>query len=180
MLHDPAFSQLPEVKHWLSLYNHGPDICRYDEFDTTKLIRQKWPYPGSRITVSQLQKHVFEQAELLVSVGNILAFEHFMKAFVPPSSIDSDTIHSWGWLHDAQPVLERIITLIESLRTLDWQQNPNRMPDVLPKVLTYKLYLLPYPPFDASATELSAFANAVREFVRGSCGPGKLYHEELL
>lgn len=65
-LQDPTLHDLPEVKHWLSLYGHGPNINHYDGLNLVSLLRQDWPYPNSHITATQIQTHVYEQAELLL------------------------------------------------------------------------------------------------------------------
>lgn len=175
-LQDPVLRQLPEVKHWLSLYGHSPDINNYNSFNLTTLLRQDWPYPNSSITVSQIQDHLFEHAKLLLSINQPTAFENFIKSFQPYSW---GTIDSADRLKNAKPVLQRIISLIDSLRTPEWQRNPNRQPEVLPQTLKYRLWLLPYPGADAGEEKIIAFADAVRGFVEEITEPWKLYHEEL-
>jgi len=176
-LKDPTLRDLPEVKHWLSLYGHGPSINCYDGFNLTSLLRQDWLFPQSSITVTLIQNQVFEQAKLLLLTNNPTAFDMFINTFQPnryPGTIDTK-----DWLKNAKPVLQRIISLIDSLRTPEWQRNRKRQPEVLPQTLKYKLWLLPYPTADAEEAEFSTFVEAVRGFVSEISQPGKAYHEEL-
>jgi hypothetical protein len=173
-LEDPTLRDLPEVKHWLS---HRPYIASYDGFDLTSLLCTSWQFPKSSITVTQIQTHVFEQAKLLLLTNKLSAFDMFMITFQP--SRYTSTIDSPDSLKNAKPVLQRIISLIDSLRTPEWQRNHKRQPEILPQTLKYELWLLTYPTADAEEVELSTFAEAVRRFVREISQPGKVYHEEL-
>ncbi|PVH81541.1 hypothetical protein DL98DRAFT_531174 [Cadophora sp. DSE1049] len=178
-LQDPELIRLPEVSHWLSLCGHSdrPNIFNYIGFDITALLRQDWPYAESSITVTQLQAHKFQHAEVLVSRSNIQTFDRLLNSFAPPS--DPRAISSLDWLKNARPVLELIVAHIEFQRTPEWQQNLHREPKFLPSTLKPRLWLLPYPPTDASVLQLSAFVDSVRDILAEICKPGRLYHEEL-
>ncbi|KAH7391214.1 hypothetical protein BKA64DRAFT_677080 [Cadophora sp. MPI-SDFR-AT-0126] len=176
-LQDPDLILLPEVSHWLSLYGHRLNGSNYIGFDITALLRQDWPYAESSITVSQLQAHKFQHAEVLVFRSNIQKFDRLLDSFAPPS--DPGVISSLDWLKNARPVLELIVAHIAIQRTPDWQQNPHREPKFLPPTLKPRLWLLPYPPTGASVLQLSAFTDSVRDILAEICGPGRLYHEEL-
>lgn len=169
LLKDPNLRDHPETKHWLSLYGRGPDIFYTDGFNMVfSILRKPWNvHHPEGTTVPQVQHHVFEQAKALLSLGQLSEFENFMRAFEP-----SGTIVKADWLQNARPVLERIIMLVDSLRTPSWQRNPHRTPTVLPQMLKYKLLLLPY-------TNTITYAVGLREYVKMICRGGNAYHEYL-
>lgn len=129
-LQDPTLRDLPEVKHWLSLYGHRRYFASYDGFDLTSLLCTSWLFPKSSITVTQIQTHVFEQAKLLLLTNKPSEFDMFIITFQP--SRYTSTIDCPDSLKNAKPVLQRIISLIDSLRTPEWQRNHKRQPEILP------------------------------------------------
>jgi len=179
-LQEPAYRDLPETKHWLSLYGHGPDMFTSRNFNMVSFILRDTRYFNKhdrKTRIPQIQDYVFEQAKLLIYLNQPAKFEIFMQKF--EAGYNYYRNFTSDHLGDAKPVLKRIISFIDSLRTDEWQRNPNRQPEILPQTLNYRLILLPYPPHEANEQKCLVFAKAVRAFVREICKDGKAYHEDL-
>jgi hypothetical protein len=181
-LQDPVLRDLPETKHWLSLYGHDPNIYSFDNFHLSSLLRKSWdswvrPDPNPSITVSQIQEAVFEQAKLLIALNQTAIFESFMETFVTPYAFN--IISRPDWLGHGRFVLLRIISQVAWQRSLSWQRDPNRQSATLPNTLKYELLLLPYPTADGDETQVTKFVASLKGYLQHICREENAYHEEL-
>ena len=177
-LQQAAFRDLQESKHWLSLYGHGATLYKYDNFTLIWMLIKPLPEDTGRspagITSVQVQDYICAQAQALLLCPEPERFISFMAVFRRRYQDDFEKIM------DARPLVKRIIALIDSLRTPNWQRNPHRQPTELPSTLKHRLWLLPYPKADSPDPEqCNSFAQALTEFVAENSGPGKTYHDAL-
>lgn len=117
---------------------------------------------------------MFEQTTTLLHVHDV-NFTHwtdYLAVLEPPTHYQHQDNKN-AWVENCKPVLSRIITHIESIRTPEWQRDPNRHPAILPDTFQMKLWLLPYPHLpqsvQASGSDSELFAReilaALREIV---------------
>lgn len=78
-----------------------------------------------------------------------------------------------------QDIMQRVVADIESLRTDEWQRNPNRQPAVLPSRLELQTILLPSPTYNpASDKPLREFTNQVIPLIQ-SCADNPMLLTEF-
>lgn len=163
-----------EGKHWLSLFTRKQDFS-YNVLP--RLITFPWKpsqLPENGTELAHVQDLVFEQATTLLHVHDV-NFTHwtdYLAVLEPPTHYQHQDNKN-AWVENCKPVLSRIITHIESIRTPEWQRDPNRHPAILPDTFWTKLWLLPYPhlplSIQASGSDSELFAReilaALREIV---------------
>ena len=149
-----------EGRFWLSLYDRGTDI---QTGAVVHMLAKPWKPSAvsDGIQIQQVQEIVFEQAETLLKLGDVSfkRWDRFMLSLLvlqnPQSQSDQDRK---AWLANAKPVLLRIITRIDALRTPAWQRDRCRQPAVLPPTFGLRLQLLDYPQPCSSSDDYAVFA----------------------
>jgi hypothetical protein len=141
------------IYHWRSLFSAAATVgC----FIPSAIA--KWDFEIERekddITLSSLEEAGLEQAKTLILHHYFRFIENFMRTFLTTTpvinSLEWDIRYSRHSMPNTTPrnkvLMQQIIDFIGSLRTPEWQQNPNRQPKQLLNTLKYSLWLLPYPP----------------------------------
>ena len=149
-----------EGKAWLSLYRRGTDI---QTGAVVSMLAKPWKPSAvsDGFHLSQIQEIVFEQAEALLKLGDVSfnRWDAFMKALSLPRNPQTQSNQDRkAWLAHAKPVLLRIITRIDALRTPAWQRDPCRQPAVLPPSFRLRLQVLDYPQPCPSSDDYAVFA----------------------
>ena len=176
-----------EGRHWLSLYGHGTRYAERGGFNPAETLCKEWR-PSSVINgiqITQIQRIVLEQAgELLKSSDHSFSkWTKFMRRLEPPLDIRHRVEDKTAWLANGKPVLERIISRIESLRTTEWQRDPQRQPAILPPTFSLRLWLLSYPNYTSvtsdKAGKCTIFAEELGALIDEIVSRGTTYHEDL-
>jgi hypothetical protein len=195
-LDDVTLRNLPETRHWTMLYGGrseqllkvDPYIC-FLNYLPLALRVEEFPADDSPddIRLPQVMEYAFAQAKVLLFQSPMpTLFLYFMEEFQyrSHSFMSEETeIRTFG---HGRLIVQRIITFIESLRTPEWQNDPDRHPAILPPTLKYRLRLLPYPPPLPTSTshpddaKLAAFVQAIAGFAKELYSEDKPYHEEFL
>lgn len=173
--------------YWLSLYGHGTGAYHQGGFSLAKTLRRKWSpsITSNPVQIPQVQRLVLEQAEQLLNLSDpsFTEWYGFVQELEPPPGIwrrDED----WeAWLANGKPLLERIISRVQSLRTPEWQRDPNRKPAILPPTFSSRLWLLSYP-YDSSVRaekddSCRIFAEELVALIHEVVSDHKIYHEYL-
>jgi hypothetical protein len=170
----------PSVTHWLSLYGTGTNIN--PQFPLAALLSQLSSLPeGVGISTKQVQESFLKQFTVLLwnDEPRYSQLNQFILRNLRPTSFDK------AWLTGQKPIVEAIVMYIETLRTRDWERDPNRQPSVLPETFYLRLWLLKYPQVHVGeSTDLplsneqeaacKAFADQLAKTVDQICG--KIYH----
>ena len=179
-----AFNQ---GRHWLSLYGHGASAYRYGGFSLAKTLRSEWKLSEvvNGIQISQVQGLVLEQAAELLKVSDhsFSEWDRFVRDLEPTLVTYHRDKDKEAWLENGRPVLERIISRIESLRTPEWQRDPRREPAVLPPTFRLRLWLLSYPDYPSATAKSSdkckIFAEELVALIDEIVSRNTTYHEDL-
>ncbi|RYO75341.1 hypothetical protein DL764_010511 [Monosporascus ibericus] len=173
----PDLKDSNEAKHWLHQW------APFSVFVTGlhQIIYQlKKPPPDipsdSMPSPQELGAFVLEVAERMLQQSQIDLFDRLISAI--GSRLDSKST----WLTNCLPLLEEFVVRIDTLRTDEWQRNPDRKPAKLPETLPIKTRILcqkhsPDPAEDPSDAALDAFAADVAKLVDEFIGTDVLYHE---
>ncbi|KAL9101122.1 MAG: hypothetical protein Q9163_003583 [Psora crenata] len=125
-------------KHWLSLYGRGQtvDLC------IPNLLKVDLQPPA---ILQHVQDLVHQQAETLLYLcdQSFTRWDAFMNGLRPKMLPNSDK-KCIAWLSCTRPVVERIIEMIDKLRSPSWQRDPDRRPCVLPETFRYRLWVMDY------------------------------------
>jgi hypothetical protein len=176
-----------EGRHWLSLYGHGTSAYKYGGFRLAKILCREWRLSNvvNGIQVSQVQHLVLEQAAVILKLSHssFSEWNSFIHDLEPRFGINNRDEDKEAWLANGKPVLKRIISRIESLRTPEWQRDPQRKPAILPPTFTLRLWLLSYPDYPSATAENSdkcrMFAEELVTLIDQVVSRGTTYHEDL-
>ncbi|RYP13750.1 hypothetical protein DL767_010595 [Monosporascus sp. MG133] len=173
----PDLKDSNEAKHWL---HQWPLFTVFGTGLNQIIQRLKKPPPSipsdSRPSPQELGAFVLEVAECMLQQSRIDLFDSLIDAV--GSRLDS----KFTWLANCLPLLEEFIIRIDSLRTDEWQRNPDRKPAELPETLPIKTRILvqkhkPDPTEEPSDAALDAFAADVAKLVDEFIDTDVLYHE---
>lgn len=175
----PKYRELQETKHWLSMFGQAPSNHYYRNFELLSAIfelerRGRQSTCTNCITMSQVENLAFSQAQYFIYHSDPSELELFMGPLEPRPG------NPYGNSQSAKALIKRLVTLIDSLRTPAWQSDRSRNPEVLPKTLKYRIWLLPFPAQEASDVgEIKRFTIAIRQLLEELCAPGTTYHHDL-
>ena len=136
----------------------------------------------SLITPAHLQRHERSVLDLLAAKFPISleAWKTHTAIYEPPSPEEGKSLETrQRWREHCQPLVQHAVSIVEDLRTQDWQRNPQRKPTVLPDVFQLQLWLLPYPSFYHSSereARLFEFAGEVKDVIQRLELSRKPYH----
>ncbi|KAK6335003.1 hypothetical protein TWF718_010444 [Orbilia javanica] len=137
---DKKFSELCSSKNWSQSYNQGTAIS--DEINLISSIQERIELLEDEDINASIREQFLKIYETtLWKESKDLKFsysDHLLKTLEPKPL---DTV----WLKYIQPILKDTLHFITSLRTPEWEQNPNRHPQILPETFTPNLWLLNFP-----------------------------------
>ncbi len=150
---DSSLRSSDSCKQWLWLYGQGTSILQHTDFNLASLLLRPTSPPSSN-SIAHIQSLVHAQALALLhsSTYSTDPFGDFVSALEPPLEPPHSQQAHKAWIERAKPLIPLLIREIKSLRSLDWQKDLNRSPPVLPDTLLYRLWLLPYPCLDTTAS----------------------------
>lgn len=178
LANDIGATRTPVVRSWLERYafNDG-DV----DFNIISLLYQPTHLTGA-ITPSAVQECFLKLYTItLLHDKKTLEHTYWVQQNLWPYS-PSQTI-SKSWADYIKPLVEAIIAYVESLRTRDWERDPNRHPYVLPNTFNLRMRLLQYAAQHTehaadSEQHCAAFATLVAKILDQITGG--LYHNKFL
>ncbi|ETS84391.1 hypothetical protein PFICI_02416 [Pestalotiopsis fici W106-1] len=127
-------------------------------------------------TIKRLQVFLNQLLTDCVNSSDVGGFETLITFIGTPNSKKQDQ-----WKINCLPVLDKAIKDVEGLRTEEWQHNPDRSPDELPRVLAIKTMVLKgvYPTRDQtpSQEEVSMFVAEYSDLIDELVADDVPYHE---
>ena len=133
--------------HWLFLWdNKSTNALAYGRLIIAQLLSTQFTskIPGG-ISHEQVVETVKQQSEITIMRGDDTFEEqnYLFNQLAPPFRRNEE---KWDlWQQYTSQLVAWIIDKIESLRTPQWQRDPNRQPAALQDTYTTKLWLLTYP-----------------------------------
>jgi hypothetical protein len=164
----------PTERSWLARYALGVEVSKRSSFRMTSLLDTYTDDPTSswltgEITIKAVQEAYLKLYTVILlhdteTLHNVDYEQQLLWPFSPSSKIGKN------WETTYKPLVEAIILYVESLRTREWERDPNRHPHVLPNTFTLRMYLLQYaarhseyPPH--SEEHCAAFATRVAKLI---------------
>lgn len=172
---DLKFSDSIEAKHWLSLYGHKDSLCSYQGFEFASLPN----VPPLDDFSPTLQGYVFEQVKALLYIDLIpYGFDNVIDKISIGVCPDAEELKDWQ--EKEKPIIDRIIKLLDNLRTPEWQRDRDRKPANLPLTLKYRLSSVPYAlESEATDAKLEKMVDIWKEFIVEIAKSGLPYHDHL-
>ena len=146
---DEKINNKPDVLHFLSLFGHSTHgALNLGVYRLVSIIHHTWQPSllpnGAGVSVSQVQEAILDQmgVVLLRYDENVTQWSTFLSQLRHPTS----TLEDWQrWRQNCRPLLERVVAMVNGLRTPRWSADPNRQPSVLPTTIRPKLWMLDFP-----------------------------------
>ena len=181
---DTSLRRSNEGKHWLSLYgggdsqctDHIASMCNYMT-DHHSASDSRTPIESAQIIVTDLFKTLISSPDFSLSQWNIA-----LDYSTPPLSCYWDEYQRKNWLEWIKPILQDLVTTIDSMRTPEWQENPNRSPKLLPDTFSIKLHLLDNPVMNQEQSpeqRCQKFASQLVEAINHVIALGFAHHPKL-
>jgi hypothetical protein len=168
----------PKRQSKVSTVTDYPEIVK--SLQTAQFASAEEATARDLITPANLQAHERKILDLLATdfPTSLETWKTHTAIYEPPlEGKPSEACQRWQ-IH-CRPLVQHAVSLVESLRTEDWQRNPHREPSVLPDVFQLQLWLLPYPnlyPSSERDQHVADFASEVRDVVQRLAANGKPYH----
>ncbi|MCJ1374151.1 hypothetical protein MMC20_005383 [Loxospora ochrophaea] len=180
---DSSLRDSDEGQHWLSLFGRGPGAFRSCGFNLADKLVGYHYLSQSEIELQDLQSLILEQISTLIyhcSDVDFACWYSFIAALEPVLALHEG---EQEWLRGVRPVFERIVQLVDDLRTESWRNDPNRQPPILPLTFGIKLWLLSYPQFHSTGRQRSdartTFAKQLAASLREVSDLGLAHHGKL-
>ncbi|RYP77372.1 hypothetical protein DL771_001167 [Monosporascus sp. 5C6A] len=174
----PDLKDSNEAKHWLAQWPLFGVFTKGLNQIIHQLKKPPRSIPSdSRPSPQELGAFVLEVAERILQQSRIEEFSSLIGAV--RSRLNSKST----WITNCLPLLEEFIARIDTLRTDEWQRNPDRKPAKLPETLPIKASVLgqkhsPDTAEEPSDAALDAFAADVAKLVDEFIDTGIPYHEQ--
>ncbi|KAK0613915.1 hypothetical protein B0T14DRAFT_527302 [Immersiella caudata] len=188
---DAGLAASKGVQHWRNLFGNGNIGALYLGIDTCAALLNRpasvWDsFPADGVTVPLLQDFLLSVADVFIDAADLRALNHLEVAL--------STVPTWGFnrkhcresqIANATPVLEGIVSRVDSLRTPEWQRDRHRHPRRLPDTFETRLRILSYPSTSfnnhsepAPDAEITAFGNQVIALIDELARRGTPYHDD--
>ena len=192
VLTEPTLRSSNAGQHWLSQHNEGSGVVSTSiiaGFLTKEwrpsLLESGTDEDGFQVgNVQEIVKDISHRLLMLYDLESHL-WHSFTNQLAPRLEASRRTQDLQAWLANGRPVVEHLITLVESTRgSKAWQDNPDRRPSVLPSTFGMKLWLLPYPclqPDDmAISTKCTILAEELVEQIEQLSRLNRPYRKEMV
>ncbi|KAI0827811.1 hypothetical protein F5Y06DRAFT_302420 [Hypoxylon sp. FL0890] len=154
-------------KHWLSVWNTSESASNLGATQFAHLLFNRTMNSTEKAlggaTIETLKSFITEIAEIYLSTSDACGYNMFMEELDFPGYICSSETHNF-FNSNCLPLLNGFVARINSLRTPDWQRDPNRQPGKLPDTWPIQLQILRGKHWQQSCETPETFD--IREFVR--------------
>lgn len=180
---DPSARSEAAVKIWLQWYGQGLGVLvPLQSFDFLALCGQvEDAMSDSAVTPNTIQE---QYLRLFTAVlwNDSLTYKSLSNCLLQRLTQGDDLAKPW-WPKYGGPTVESMISEVDTIRTRDWERNPERQPSVLPDTFPWRLLLLdyPWPQQDYKEVECeekcTTFAKQLHSTIDSISG--SLYHTKL-
>ncbi|KAI7280942.1 hypothetical protein KC345_g4441 [Hortaea werneckii] len=146
-------------RHWLSIWWSSDNPVQHrGRYIESLLFHDLEPASDQFVSHDQVQKQVLRIFDLILKQGDPSSSGWGRRQLELRRGLTSEQRRDWD--SNIRPVVVKIINRIESVRTEEWQRDPNRTPKVLPRTFPLRLWLLNYP-VTSSGQEAQIFASEI-------------------
>ena len=193
ILSDVDLRSSDDGEHWLatwnldSLYKLRRALEDYGyvshQKDITRLIHQPWEsaVPGG-VADEQVQRYLCKLADLVMIKDSTDFQDWACYVYMLKPQVRTTEEQQRHWLKHSRLVVKQIVQHLDSLRTNQWQNDPNRHPAVLPDAFPLRLWLLTYPSMPLSpdhAERQAIFVSEISSIIKQLIESPIPYHGPL-
>ncbi|KAG9186062.1 hypothetical protein G6011_02618 [Alternaria panax] len=139
---DPALRSLPEVETWMRLYGQTLDV--EGDFDILGLLDQTSDSSNDGAITPKLIEQQFSKLFTTVLWNDTPTYTKLTKGLCRRLLHGHYLGKTW-WIPYGKPILEAMVSHVDTSRTREWGRDPARKPSVLPDTFPWRLLLLDYP-----------------------------------
>ncbi|KAK6354065.1 hypothetical protein TWF730_008483 [Orbilia blumenaviensis] len=128
------------VENWWESYGADKEVLRDNKL--ISFIRGQVGTPEEEIVSASIRENFLKLYKVIFweeSRTLNYRFSDLLLDTLEPDPLDA------AWLRHMQPILLDVLQFIDSLRSEEWEQNPNREPQTLPDTFRPRLWLLTIP-----------------------------------
>jgi hypothetical protein len=143
---DPALRTLPEVQTWMRLYGQTLDVTggAFESFDIIGLLDRATDASDDAPITPKLIQEQFLKLFTTLLWNDTPAYTKLTKGLCR-RLLNGNYLGKTWWTPYGKPVLEAMVSYVNTLRTREWERDPARKPSVLPDTFPWRLLLLDYP-----------------------------------
>ncbi|KAH7091347.1 hypothetical protein FB567DRAFT_518470 [Paraphoma chrysanthemicola] len=179
---DRSLRSKSEVQTWLLTYGEKNDRCDHSSiFNILHLLDNPSKLSDHTGITPKFIHEQFLRLFTTVVQADAPTYSHFGRIFA--ALLNGTYLSKPWWPEHGKPIVEAMIEHVDSLRTRQWERDPNRKPAVLPDTFPWRLLLLdfPWPKRDDTdekrETKCKQFAKALAATIDGMSGG--IYHLKL-
>jgi hypothetical protein len=151
---DPVLRLQPEVQTWLRLYDQGIDIVKQQEhFELLSLLDKPTKLDKDEGVSTDIVKQAFHRLFTAVLSADAPLYANLSTHLLLAKFENGNYLIKPWWPVIGKSIVSNMIAHVDSIRTSEWQRDPNRKPAVLPDTFPWRLLLLDYPWPSKSADE---------------------------
>ncbi|KAI6859542.1 hypothetical protein KC343_g6330 [Hortaea werneckii] len=161
--------------HWLSTWwSSDSSVQHRGRYIEALLYHDLEPASDQFVSHDQVQKQVLKIFDLLLKQGDPSSSGWGRRQLELRRGLTSEQRRDWD--SNIRPVVVEIINRIESLRTEEWQRDPNRTPKALPRTFPLRLWSLNYP-VTSSEQEAQVFAGEIINLLHATANDHRPYQQ---
>ncbi|KAI7389199.1 hypothetical protein KC336_g17203 [Hortaea werneckii] len=162
-------------QHWLSIWRRsGNSVEHRGRYIESLLCHDLEPTSNLFVSHNQVQKQVLRIFDLILKQGDPSFSGWGRRQLELRRGLTPEQRGDWD--SNIRPVVEDIINRIESVRTEEWQRDPDRTPKALPRTFPLRLWLLDYP-VTSSEQEAQVFAAKIINLLHATANDHKPYKQ---
>ncbi|KAI7220238.1 hypothetical protein KC333_g2494 [Hortaea werneckii] len=174
VLNDSELRQSNAGEHWLSIWDGNGGVPHRGRYLEALLKHDLEPASSQFVSHHQVQRQVLRIFDLALRQGD-QSFPGWGRGQLGiRKGMEPEDKREWD--SKLRPVVEEMINRVESLRTEEWQRDPNRTPKVLPRTFPLRLWLLDYP-VTSSEQETQVFAGEIIDLLRMIANDHRPYNQ---
>ncbi|KAI6834066.1 hypothetical protein KC364_g11919 [Hortaea werneckii] len=175
VLNDIELRKSNAGQHWLSIWRRsGNSVEHRGRYIESLLYHDLEPTSNVFVTQNQVQKKVLRIFDLILKQGDPSFPGWGRRQLELRRGMKPEQRRDWN--NNVRPVVEEMINRIESMRTEEWQRDPDRTPKALPRTFPLRLWLLNYP-VTSSAQEAHVFATEIVNLLHTTANDHKPYKQ---
>jgi hypothetical protein len=142
---DASLNSQQEVKTWLHMYGQGLKILPLRHgLDITSMLDHIADSPKDTGITPRLIQEQFLKLFTTTLLNDSPTY-YRLKKCVSRTIVYGQLISKPWWPLHGKPIVEAMISYVDSLRTREWERDPNRTPTVLPDTFPWRILLLDFP-----------------------------------
>ncbi|KNG46361.1 dna-binding protein hexbp [Stemphylium lycopersici] len=142
---NPVLNSRAEVKTWLHLYGRGLEVLNpHKVVHLVSILEHADDISHENAITPKVVQEQFLELFTAVVWNDGPEYTNLDKS-VCRKILNGESLTQPWWGSRGRPILEAMIAYVNTIRTREWERDPNRKPATLPDTFPWRLLLLDYP-----------------------------------